>query len=174
MNPHAAGLSWTIKKAFLGYIARMDDGRCSVTDGATVLSEERGLPTFGFELAGHETPSPGTTRLCFRGDVRFAGHHGMLFVRVVDPVVDVSGSRARLSVLDEGSCRELVEFEVVPFDSPEGGGWHGTGVRLTAEGSDLFGGAYPDGEAFDDLVVALPADLPCLVPDLTSPTRSAT
>ena len=52
-----------------------------------------------FEPAADVTPPAalrdGDVFLAFRGDVRFAGHHGMLYVRIADPWVVIPDGEAR-------------------------------------------------------------------------------
>jgi hypothetical protein len=160
------GLEWSIHRSFVRYIARMPDGRCSVTDGADVLGSMTS-PVFHFSPAGQEQRRDGM-RLSFRGDVRFSGHHGLLFVRIADPVLTVTGSHGDLTVPgDEGSV-ELVQFDAAELD--DGRAWRGTSVRLSAGGAELFGGVYPVGEEFDELTFPAAASSTHQQPLL--PTRS--
>ncbi|MFC9059216.1 HtaA domain-containing protein [Streptomyces sp. NPDC057074] len=151
------GLLWTVKSSFLRYVATMADGRCSVTDGADVVPSDDGGPgRFRFALDGVETEGSVVTAR-FRGDVRFSGHHGMLFVRIADPVLafDDSG-RGQLSVTDAEGTERLPLVELT-LNAAGDGRWHGTEARLTEAGSDMFGGVYPEHEPFDDLTLDLPA-----------------
>ncbi len=92
---HEPGLHWGIKRRFLQYIARMPDGQCSTTDGATVDDTSR----FHFTLDRTDlTSAHAVGVVTCRGDVRFAGHHGMLFVAVTDPVVHLEGDRGHLTI----------------------------------------------------------------------------
>src|SRR5512134_1772276 len=72
------GLSWGIKRSFVDYIASLPDGSVSATDGATVSGTS--LFCFSPETSDYDV-ARGTGVLRFRGDVRLAGHHGMLLVR---------------------------------------------------------------------------------------------
>jgi len=151
------GLQWGVKPSFLDYVARMHDGRMSVTDGATTTDGA----VFAFE------PDPGATdaeagRFAFRGDVRFSAHAGMMFVRLADPRVTVSGSRAELTVLDPadrdgGSRLPLVTCTLEPRPTEEALRiWLATDVALTAEGAGLFNDVYAVGEPFAPLAIFLP------------------
>jgi len=143
--PRAAqpGLRWGIKRSFLRYIARMPDGACSVTDGADPVDES----AFRFESAGD---------LRFRGDVRFSGHHGLLFVRIADPELLVDGTRGTLTVAGDPRDPDgpervpLVTFELTDAGD---GTTNGTVVRLTPHGAELFNSVYPAGEPFDDFTI---------------------
>ncbi|MGI5132515.1 HtaA domain-containing protein [Pseudonocardia sp. CA-107938] len=153
-------LEWTIKLSFLRYIASMPDGRCSVTDGAdVVMTPDAGHGPFSFALDSADK-TDGTWRLHYRGDVRFAGHHGFLFVRIADPAVVIQGGFGQLSVCGEhdGPTRvPLVRFTVPTHDAAATTTWRCTDVRLTAEGAELFGGVYHEDDVFDDLTITLPS-----------------
>lgn len=155
------GLHWGIKSSFLQYIARMTDGRATVTDGAT--------PTEGnvmvFEPADTLCPpehADADLFLPFRGDIRFAGHFGLLFVRLADPWVIVRGDRATMTVLDPYKPDEkprLVLSHLVLEARPTAEDldiWLSTDVRLAAEGTDLFNDVYQAGEPFEPLAIFLP------------------
>ena len=165
------GLLWGIKRSFIAYVRRMPDGQGSVHDGAVPLGED----TILFPVAD----SPGTAGALdgtagaaaaggadrtwrFRGDVRFRGHGGMLFVRVAAPLVTVRGEEAELSIEDpyarpDGERVPLVTLRLAPGPAPEGAQvWLGSDVRLTEAGAELFNDVYPPGEPFEQLSVVLP------------------
>jgi len=153
------GLRWGIKSSFVQYIVRMPDGKGSVSHGA--------MPTESNEFLYEWAPSTETTQAGdadhvwqFRGDVRFAGHHGMLFVRIADPWMAVRGERATLSVRHpyerDGPRMDLVTLDVAPVPSSGGRVWNGTNVRLTEDGVELFGDVYQLGEPFDPLTITMP------------------
>ena len=150
------GLYWSINTRFLAYLARMPDGRCSATGGAAFVDGK----VFHFEPAAGGTrldPASGSGVLRFSGDVRFAGHHGFLFVRIGDPWLTVEHGRASLSIAaqpGESARLTLVTLRLEQADHESGRRrLLGTSVRLTAAGTELFGDAYPEGEPFDDLTV---------------------
>ncbi|WP_369131020.1 HtaA domain-containing protein [Modestobacter roseus] len=155
-------LRWGVKASFLRYLARMPDGRCSVTDGADVAADR----TFSFSPDGtwHLDPSVGAAVHRFRGDVRFSGHHGLLFVRIADPVLEVRGPGGVLSIcgapVDAGPPRRLplLTFDLAPPLHPDDPGVCGLGVRarLTSAGAEVFDLVYPEGESLDDLAFPPP------------------
>jgi len=151
-GPQEPGLRWRIKLSFLRYVTRMPDGRCSVTDGAAVAEEE----AFHFSPAPGSAFDPGTLSgdLRFRGDVRFAGHHGLLFVQIADPWLTVDRGAATLSIAVASDRIALAALRLERGPGP----YLGTDVRLTEDGSDLFNAVYPAGELLDDLTVLLPCD----------------
>ncbi|MGY1739688.1 MULTISPECIES: HtaA domain-containing protein [unclassified Blastococcus] len=162
------GLLWGIKRSFVAYVRRMPDGQGSIHDGATPLGEDTIL--FPYRDAAEE---PGDAAhggeggdaertWAFRGDVRFRGHGGMLFVRVAAPLITVRGDRAELSIEDPyaraGADRvPLVTLTVQPGPAPDGAEvWLGSDVRLTEAGSVLFNDVYQPGEPFEKLSIVLP------------------
>lgn len=165
------GLHWGIKRRFLQYIARMPDGQCSVTDGAAVDENDR----FHFALRDVNLAGGSTGNVTCRGDVRFAGHHGMLFVSIADPVLHIEGDHGQLSISaagpdtdpghDSTGRRVLAEFDLkIDLDAaPEVDSDRGTvrtsagrSVRLSSEAVDIFNGVYPPGELLDDFTLVLP------------------
>jgi hypothetical protein len=150
----APGLRWGISHRFLRYIARMPDGRWSVTDGAEVVGER----TFFFSPVRTSALDTGNGVLKYRGDVRFACHQGLLFIRIADPWLSVAddGSTTLSAVTshDETPCRvPLVTLALAPSASPKNRRYVGRHAQLTEPGSELFNTVYPAGERFDDLTV---------------------
>lgn len=160
-----AGLHWGIKASFLEYIAGMSDGRGTVSDGATPM--DGNIMVFEHSPGVERPASLAADRfLAFRGDVRFAGHSGMLFVRIADPWVAITGDQAEMTVLDpykpdEDPRLPLVRFTLTPQESrgdleilwaPE--------VRLTVEGTALFNDVYQPGELFEPIGIVLPSTVP--------------
>jgi Htaa len=156
--PDAGTLRWGLKHRFLQYLAGLADGQCSVTDGASLAPG----PLFVFTAADDppDRPSGGRTVLRYRGDLRFRGHAGFLRVRIADPWLELDGSQGALTAVGIGPepapRRPLVTFRVQP--NGPGAAFRGTDVRLTEEGSELFGDVYEVGEVFDDLAYTAPDD----------------
>ena len=152
------GLLWGIKRSFVAYVRRMPDGRGSIHDGAAPLGED----TLLFPVAEPPATADGARIWTFRGDVRFAGHAGMLFVRIAAPVLTVRDGQGELSIADPydrpGAARvPLVTVGLQPGPAPEGAEvWLGSDVRLTEAGAELFNDVYQPGEPFEDLSVVLP------------------
>jgi hypothetical protein len=154
-EPGAPGLRWGIKLTFLQYIFNMPDGRCSVTDGAASTDEQ----LFYFSPdEGSVFDAAGAGLLKFRGDVRFAGHGGFLFVRVADPWLRVEDGAATLSIAalpgETPDRIPLATLDLTTARVPDGPDrLIGSSVQLTEEGSELFNLVYPVGEPFDDLTI---------------------
>ncbi|SFU01275.1 Htaa protein [Geodermatophilus amargosae] len=156
------GLRWGIKGSFLEYVQRMPDGKGWLGDGAVAVGTNEIL--FPPERTGWR-PSPDGVPdrfWAFRGDVRFSGHHGMLFVRLAFPVLTLRGEHAELTVtpLEDTESAErltLVTLSLAQQPSLEGIEiWHGTDVRLTGTGAELFNDVYPLGAEFEPLTVTVP------------------
>lgn len=141
------GLHWPLKRSFLSYISSLADGACSATDGCVI---EEG---YGFWFASADAAG---TSYVFRGDLRFGGHHGMLFLRIADPTIDIAGEQGTISVLNADDDRVMVAtFRV--SEALESFAIRGIDVHLSESGADLFGGVYRPGQPLDDFVVLLPA-----------------
>lgn len=158
-GPVAPGLRWAIKRSFVNYVFRMPDGGGWATDGASAVEGN----VLVYELVGCEATDTGGQRWAFRGDVRFSGHGGVLFVRIADPVLTIVGNNATLSVLDpyqengNGARIDLVTVELSLVETADGlMTWTGDPVRLTAAGVKVFNDVYAEGDLFEPLVVHLP------------------
>jgi hypothetical protein len=147
-----AALRWSIRASFFRYVAGLHDGRASVSDGAILTTDDPQLVVFPADVEESDEAT-----LAFRGDLRLAGHGGLLFVRLANPRITRVGEQAadvaELSVDDPltedgtGPRLTLVTLTLVTTDE----GWTGIDVRLTGDGVALFNHVYPAGDAFDDL-----------------------
>ncbi|GAA1948305.1 hypothetical protein GCM10009798_04340 [Nocardioides panacihumi] len=152
----AHGLRWGIKASFLDYVRRMPDGQGSVGDGAVPVGS--GELFYEYDADGS---SPDVWS--FRGDVRFSGHYGMLFVRVAHPTIELVGDRAVLTIEDpqarDGAPRVPLVTGTLQrvADQAPTVVWGSDNVTLTAAGVELFNDVYAEGEAFEPFVVQLPA-----------------
>lgn len=150
------GLRWGIKTTFIEYLRRMPDGRGSVGDGAVPVGTNEIF--FEFDPTVEPEVEPGQTAWAFRGDVRFTGHYGMLFVRIAQPWLVVDSGSATLTIIGPDDIR----VPLVTASLESGGGrsetaiWISSDVRLTAAGVPLFNDVYQEGEPFDHLVVQVP------------------
>lgn len=155
------GLHWGIKASFLEYIGRMSDGRGTVTDGATPT--DGNIMVFEPDMSVVPTdPSRMQLFQAFRGDVRFAGHYGMLYVRIADPWVSVTDGVGTLTVLDPYKPDDEPRLPLVRFTLEQQHidedmlVWLSTDVHLTEEGTGLFNDVYQPGEPFEPLAIFLP------------------
>jgi Htaa len=153
----ASGLYWAIKSSFVSYVASTAGGTHSMS--AEVEVDDTG--TFLFPLEGAEQHESEWT-LRFIGDVRFSGHFGMLFVAIVDPWLTVSAAgRGELSIADVAAASGGGRIVIASIESaaplPHAGYlvWPPLTPELSHEGAELFGGAYPEGQALDPLRIAI-------------------
>ncbi|SEO85235.1 HtaA domain-containing protein [Trujillonella endophytica] len=156
------GLLWGIKRSFIAYVRRMPDGQGSIHDGAVPLGDDT-LLFPADDATASAAAAPDVDHVwAFRGDIRFKGHGGMLFVRVAAPLITVRGEEADLSIEDpyaraDAARVPLVTLRLQPGPAPEGAQvWLGSDVRLTEAGSVLFNDVYQPGEPFEQLSVVLP------------------
>lgn len=147
------GLRWGVRRSFLSYVFGMPDGQASVGDGS------RALPTE--ELCWEPDLRPQTDGWAFRGDVRFEGHAGLMFVRIADPWVARHGTRVELTVADPYGAPDAPRLVLATAELSEAEVtgdvqlWRGTDVRLTEDGSAVFNHAYPAGELFEPFTIVL-------------------
>jgi hypothetical protein len=151
----ALGLSWGIKRSFIDYITSLPDGSVSVTGGATVAGSS--LFCFSPDSSDYDV-ARGTGVLRFRGDVRLAGHHGMLLVRILDPWITFTGGGGALSISTGdggGQDRTVVAYlsPSKPLHADDSLIWDNVDVVISPEGSDLFDGQYAAGQPMDRLYI---------------------
>jgi hypothetical protein len=147
------GLSWGIKRSFIDYIASLPDGSVSATAGATVSGSS--LFCFSPDSSDYDVVR-GTGVLRFRGDVRLAGHHGMLLVRLLDPWITFTSGSGVLSISTGGGPdRSAVGFlsPATPRDADGSLVWDHVDVVISPEGSELFDGQYAAGQPMDPLFI---------------------
>jgi hypothetical protein len=154
------GLGWGIKRSFIDYINSLPDASVSAVGGAA--RDDAGLFRFAPDRSEYDIES-GTCILRFRGDARLSGHHGMMFVRLLDPWVVLTGGRGILSIStgeEAGQDRTAVAVlrAGAPVRAADGSlTWSGVEVAITDEGSDLFDGQYAAGQPMDPLFIRVPA-----------------
>lgn len=149
------GLSWAIKRSFLDYIGSLPDGSVSATRGATISAASAFC--FSFESSDYDA-ARGTGVIRFRGDVRLAGHHGMLLVRLLNPWITFTSGSGVLSIsTGDGPDRAAVGFLSPSTPSPVNGSlvWEHVGVVISPEGSELFDGQYAAGQPMDPLTIRI-------------------
>lgn len=160
----ALGLYWRIKDSFVRYVLSGAGGTYSVTGGAE--DDERGNFFFPLESAQHD-PTTGW-EIKFSGDVRFAGHHGALFVTIIDPIVTLHPDGGTLSIrqlqsagapesADDKSSR-IVIGTVTSAEPQNLDGllaWPPLETALTDAGVSFFGDVYPVGAPTDPLKIAI-------------------
>ena len=155
------GLRWGIKGSFVDYVRRMPDGKGSVGNGAHPVGTGDLFYEYDDEASTFATDDRPAV-WAFRGDVRFSGHFGMLFVRVAHPRLEVRGAAAVLTIEDpearDGAPRVPLVTATLQHVSTRDGTqvWGSDDVALTSEGVALFNNVYTEGEPFEPIVVQLP------------------
>ncbi|MFV8054667.1 HtaA domain-containing protein [Mycobacterium sp. 48b] len=145
------GLYWGIKRSFVSYVARMPDGRATAGLGA------QPLPNGDFLFLPDTTHDSDEFR--FRGDVRFSGHMGMLWVRIADPWIDVETNQGELSIASPADSESRLRLASVTFDDHiDDRGHvvlHASVVRLLGESLSIFNDVYEEGQLLEPLTVVL-------------------
>lgn len=156
------GLHWRVKDSFVQYVLGGAGGEYAVTGGA----DDDGEGNFLFPTVSAERARSGWN-LSFQGDVRFAGHHGALFVPIVNPIVRWGADGGTLSLqritAERTPEKDQHRFVIAELDAAEphliGDAlvWPAVTPRLTAEGVALLGDVYPVGTALDELRMIIDA-----------------
>ena len=153
-GPPEFGLTWPIKRSFVTYVLGMPDGRAGAVEGAFPLPD--------LSVVFEHDPSVDAAALgdgwAFRGDVRFAGHFGMLFVRIADPWLVRTDDGVLLTIADPDAQDDgpRVPLATVTVEETGPGEWASTSVALTAQGSELFNSVYPVGDPLDPFTLRVP------------------
>ncbi len=153
-GPPEFGLTWPIKRSLVTYVLGMPDGRAGAVEGAFPLPD--------LSVVFEHDPSVDAAALgdgwAFRGDVRFAGHFGMLFVRIADPWLVRTDDGVLLTIADPDAQDDgpRVPLATVTVEQTGAGEWASTAVALTAQGSELFNSVYPVGDPLDPFTLRVP------------------
>jgi Htaa len=153
------GLRWAVKRSFLEYIGSLPDGRVVFSQETDAVDDELLFaPIHPDQMP--KSKGDETRILAFTGQVRFVGHHGMLFVRIANPHLAITANEGVLTVEDPASESRgripLVTFSLgeASVDDRE---WTAIDVRLTPEGVPVFNEVYQANEPFEEFVVRFPA-----------------
>jgi Htaa len=148
------GLSWGVKGSFTRYIDSMPDGRRGAGHGAT----EAGYGVYFFELDDASGYDPARRKgiVKYRGDLRYKGHGGMLFVMIADPWVEFREAGAALTIIDAehwpNKERRIELATLVPGESDTGRfprGWEQWDAQLTPAGAEVFNSVYAVGDLLE-------------------------
>jgi hypothetical protein len=147
-------LRWAVKTSFVADVSKDPEGRVALDEGVIRRGAEFDYP---LDDAHDFDPVVGEGLLVFRGIVVFAGHRGLVSVRLADPWIDLAGQRGVLSVAGRADASgrrsrvPVVDFLVRRDVTSDG--LRGVEVRLTHAGAQVFERVFAEGEAFDDLRV---------------------
>lgn len=173
MTPPVTGqeptLTWGVSAGFREYLEALPDSATTCTDGCTELQGQ-----FLFLQWQSETSGSGEFR--FAGTVHFAGHAGMLDVRIIEPEILMFDDGWVLTVTEPGgrpgavARTPLVRLPDLTL-ACQGDYTHGTceSPELTFEGTYLFGNVYRTGYLMEPLqFTALHSNQPQAEPDIRS------
>lgn len=117
--PVASGLTWSIKKSFITYIA--GSGTITASDGATF---DNASSAFTFSLAAGQTlDSANLSTVNFTGSAHLLAHGGVLDITITNPSITKTDDGWVLSALSASRQRgasEPTSFGVIPLVSLEG------------------------------------------------------
>jgi hypothetical protein len=151
-------LCWGVKQSFRGYVAMM--GGVTEVGGA---AEQAADGSFTFAAApdsdlrlGADGALTGQGR--FLGQVRFEAHGGMLKVFLADPVLEITGSTALMTVADSAARTHRVEIARLDLSAMTTGeaGEAVIPTALSMEGALLLGDHYPPTTALDPVRLTWP------------------
>jgi large repetitive protein len=162
-SPRVSGpaLTWPVRESFLAYVTSTG-GRITIVEPA--YPGTRGFAFPHAPAAGHaggagpaaDSGGGRTGELAFTGGVAFSSHGGELDITLAEPVLVFDDQGALLTVADPvrpgGGIRAVI---AVLAGQPHAGTRETAALvpLLTEDGSALFGGVYPPGEAMDPLFV---------------------
>src|ERR1700722_13727149 len=152
-------LTWAVKASFLAYVNRMR-GRITLVKPAYPAAAGFAFPhapAADRAEGGGAAPGAGERavpvgELGFTGGVAFSAHGGMLDVTLAEPVIVFDGQGALLTVAGlarPGGGTRAVIATLADGPSAPTGETTAFVPLLTEDGSVLFGGVYPPGEAMD-------------------------
>jgi hypothetical protein len=156
-------LNWSVKQSFLAYVNR-SRGRITLVEPAYPGA---GGFAFPYAQAMQRAPSRGSatdadecavqvSEIAFTGGVAFSAHGGALDITLAEPIIVIDDQGALLTVI--GSARPGAGTRAVIAELADQS-HASTDVAialvplLTDDGSALFGGVYPPGEAMDPVFV---------------------
>lgn len=152
----ASGIIWGIKGTFLKYLSGMPDAKFFMGRGA--LEAPGGAYFWPLSSSSDYDEPSGTRVLKFGGDVRFSGHHRMLYVMFVEPWIVFDDDGAHLSIADPdaypdlGARLPLVDLDLDTWQHHSGARfWSGAPTRLRPEALGIFNNVYQSGELFDPI-----------------------
>jgi hypothetical protein len=163
-------LTWAVKASFLGYVNRMG-GRITLVEPAYPGAAGFAFPhaPAAYRSASSAVVDAGERELAFTGGVAFSAHGGMLDVVLAEPVLVFDDKGTLVTLADPARPRSgaRVVIATLAGGPPESADdTVALAPLLTEDGSALFGGVYPPGEAMDPLFV--PASLLAAI-TLTTP-----
>ncbi|MGP7814542.1 HtaA domain-containing protein [Glutamicibacter soli] len=144
-QPH---LQWGVKASFVGYIASLADGRIEASNGVWQVGNALAFPV-------HPAVDVPDNEIWFNGRVSFSGHGGMMKLVLNEPRIENQGESIFLTI-------DTPEGRTAIAELTETGVSHAMGMTrtrfsavVTEDGSKMFNGQYPAGQAMEEVEVTL-------------------
>lgn len=180
------GLRWPIKTSFRQYVLALPDGAAEAGRGASADDAAFWFPTLEplderASAEPFESPAPGEPReIIFDGEVRFGGHHGLLFVAIARPGLLITPDGTTTITIDypwlssEPEPRLAIGAGSIAKQSgTPTNHWTIVDIQLTDRGAELFGGVYHKGDPLDDMQIDWPEAAPIIVDGAARPRNRA-
>lgn len=145
-----SGMSWGVRTSFVDYIVR-SQGRITKTEPAYGAEAMFSWPAMPGETWMLDSTDSGVLR-CL-GSVVFEAHFGALHIELRDPELTVRRGVGQLLVTVGDHRVPIVELTVTSAPAAEGYvAWVADQVKLTEQGSLLFGMNYPVGAPMEPMI----------------------
>lgn len=152
---HERHLVWGVRESYVNYVRSLPDGTERCSDGARALDNVGNRPAWAFECSETAPADVEPDELRFRGDLRFSGHGGMMFVMILDPWISFTTTGARMTVVDLAAWPDTSVRMTLAESRP---GWHQQSGSLAEiplvlheAGCEVFGNIYPAGTLLSPL-----------------------
>ncbi|QSE92779.1 HtaA domain-containing protein [Rhodococcus pseudokoreensis] len=146
---HGQSLLWGVRESYVNYVRSLPDGAVHCADGVRALDDVGGRAAWAFEHAESAPIDADPDELRFRGDLRFAGHGGMMFVMILDPWISFTATGVRMTVVDLDAWPDTSVRMTLAESLP---GWRRQAdclaeipIALHEAGCQVFGNIYPAG-----------------------------
>jgi hypothetical protein len=147
-------LTWGVKQSFRNYVQSVG-GVIEVGGGAEVTADgEFGFAAGPDSSLGLNGDGKLEGRGVFLGHVRFTGHGGMLSVFLADPVLELSGVMASLTIDDHDKKPRRLEIAKLDLKGMTSGEI-AIPAALSIDGIQVLGDHYPLKTALDPVRLSL-------------------
>ncbi|MGP9529135.1 HtaA domain-containing protein [Glutamicibacter sp. AOP5-A2-18] len=147
-DPFQPHLEWGLKASFVGYISSLADGRIEASNGVWQAGNSLVFPA---SLSEEAPDNEGW----FNGQVSFSGHGGMMKLDLIEPRVENQDDAIKLTIDTATERVAIAELTETSVSRAFGLVKTRFSAVLTEDGSKLFNGQYPAGQALEDLEVVL-------------------
>lgn len=149
-------LQWGVKQSFRGYVEGA--GGAITVDGGAERTSDGGF-SFPVDEAALSLNAEGQLegRASFRGEVSFKAHGGMLNVFLAEPILEISGGEARITVADTPSRKyrtEVARLDLTALSRNDSGDLIFP-TSLSMDGIQWLGDHYPLRAALDPAILSV-------------------